>query len=229
VSEAIRLYSRETVKTGRYAVIGAELATARRVWFVLHGYGQLAADILRPFEGVVPADTCVVAPEGLSRFYRDMPRPDGSHLQRVGATWMTRESREDDITDTVRWLQNVHDTVMAEAQQATAIGVLAFSQGVATATRWLAAGDVRLQHWVAWAGGLATDIDHERLRGQLTHTRVTLVVGDADPFVSEEALQVALERLQSWQPTASAQRFSGSHRLDASVLGALLDGLGVSS
>lgn len=225
MADTIRLYSRDTVKTGRYAMIGAEPVTAQRVWFVLHGYGQLAPDILRPFDGVVPADTCVVAPEGLSRFYRDMPRPDGSHLQRVGATWMTREAREDDITDAVRWLQDVHDAVMAEAQQVTATGVLAFSQGVATATRWLAAGHVQPQQWVVWAGGLATDIDHERLRKQLAHTQVTLVAGNADPFVSEEALQLSLDRLRSWQPTAVAQRFVGEHRLDGSVLATLLAGL----
>lgn len=226
MSDTIRLYTRETIKTGRYAMIGAEPVMARRVWFVLHGYAQLASGILRPFQHIVPDDTCVVAPEGLSRFYRDMPRPDGSHLQQVGATWMTRESREDDIADAVRWLQNVHDTVMSEAQQATAVGVLAFSQGVATSTRWLAAGHVRPHHWVPWAGGLATDIDHGRLRRQLERTKVTLVTGDVDPFVSPEALQLSLTRLQSWQPTATVQRFAGEHRLDSATLSALLHGLG---
>ena len=222
MTSPVRWYSRETIKTGRYAMVGAEPAAARRVWFVLHGYGQLAGDILRPFESVVPEDTCVVAPEGLSRFYRDMPRPDGSHLQRVGATWMTKESREDDIADAVRWLQQVYDDVMANAPQATAVGVLAFSQGVATATRWLAAGSVRVQHWVAWAGGLATDINHERLRRQLAHTQVTLVVGDEDPFIPAPAVQHALERLQTWQEKASIARFAGGHRLDADLLTTIL-------
>ncbi|MFY7923741.1 MAG: esterase, partial [Gemmatimonas sp.] len=64
----IRIHTRPTVRTARYSVLGTEPAEAQRVWFVLHGYGQLAPRFLRHFAGAVPPDTCVVAPEGLSRF-----------------------------------------------------------------------------------------------------------------------------------------------------------------
>ncbi len=46
--DSIRLHSREPIRTGRYAVIGAGPADARRVWFALHGYGQLATSFVRP-------------------------------------------------------------------------------------------------------------------------------------------------------------------------------------
>ena len=106
-----RVRERVTQRTARYALLGAEPSRASRIWFALHGYGVLAARFLQPFQGVIPDDTCVVAPEALSRFYLELPRADGSHLQRIGATWLTRESRETEIDDAHHWLHLVHDEV----------------------------------------------------------------------------------------------------------------------
>lgn len=224
MTSSIRLHTRETVRTGRYALIGAEPATARRVWIALHGYGQLAPRFLRPFDGVVPADTCVVAPEGLSRFYREMPKADRSHQQQIGATWMTREQREDDIADALRWLDVVYAEVVG-ARSLDAFGLLGFSQGVATATRWLASRAVRPAAFVVWAGELAHDIDQTRLAAQLADSAVTLVVGERDPFVSAAVREQALAAIRAWHPAAHAVTFDGEHHLDATVLGQLLSEL----
>jgi predicted esterase len=224
MTSSIRLHTRETVRTGRYALIGAEPATARRIWIALHGYGQLAPRFLRPFEGVVPADTCVVAPEGLSRFYREMPKADRSHQQQIGATWMTREQREDDIADALRWLDTVYAEVVG-ARSLDAFGVLGFSQGVATATRWVSSRAVRPAAFVVWAGELAYDIDQTRLASQLTDSAVTLVVGERDPFVSAAVREQALAAIRAWHPAAQAVTFDGEHHLDATVLRDLLASL----
>lgn len=224
MSQAIRTHSQATVRTGRYALIGADPREARRVWFVLHGYGQLASRFLRPFDGLVPADTCVVAPEGLNRFYREMPKADGSHLQKVGATWMTREAREDDIADTLRWLDTVHDAVIG-SRAVEAVGVLGFSQGVATATRWIAQGVVRPSAFVVWAGGLATDVPQQALRERLRQVDVTFIAGDHDPFLTDEARPQAVAALRSIQSQAREVTFHGEHVLDPMTLGPLLAGL----
>ena len=224
----IRVRVRETVRTGRYAVIGADPADARRIWFALHGYGQLAPRFLRPFEGIVPPDTCVVAPEGLSRFYMDMPRVDGGHLQRVGATWMTREARELDIADTMRWLDVVHDEVMASSSARGSLascGILAFSQGVATAMRWVAHGTVRPATFVAWAGGLAHDVNKERFAEQMSEATVVLVAGDRDGFATAEARTAILQGFKEYKPSAREILFPGEHHLDPGVLAMLMDGL----
>ena len=78
-------------RTARYHVLG-DPATARMVWVLLHGYGQLARFFLNKFEGLEDG-LLIAAPEGLSRFYLD------AQHQRVGATWMTREDREHEIGD----------------------------------------------------------------------------------------------------------------------------------
>jgi predicted esterase len=224
MTHAIRSVTQETVRTGRYAMLGADPAIARRVWFVLHGYGQLAERFLRPFDGIVPDDTCIVAPEGLNRFYREMPKSDGSHLQKVGATWMTREAREDDIADTMRWLDTVHHAVIG-TRAVEAVGVLGFSQGVATATRWIAQGAVRPSAFVVWAGGLATDVPQQALRDRLRQVEVTFIAGDHDPFLSEESRPHAMAALRSIQSAAREVTFHGEHTLDPFTLGPLLAGL----
>ena len=224
----IRPFTRETVRTGRYALIGAEPGNACRFWFVLHGYGGLAHRFLRAFSGIVPADTCVVAPEGLSRFYHDMPSADGAHLQRVGATWMTREARELDIADTMRWLDGVHDDVLAPARAhgtPVSCGLLGFSQGVATAMRWAADGAIRPRSFVAWAGGVAVDVHAERFTARVAGAAVVLVAGEQDTFVTPQLRTTVLDSLRRYNPAAREIVFPGEHSLDPTVLSTLLQEL----
>lgn len=226
----LEVRERQTARTGRYVVMGAPPARARRVWFVLHGYGMLATRFARAFEASIPEDTCVIAPEGLSRFYLEMPRPDGGHLQRVGATWLTRESRETEIRDTHHWLNGVHDDVVAECVGATGraplTGVLGFSQGVATAMRWIASGHVAPAMFVAWAGGLAADVDAVAFTAKMRSAETVLVVGHADPFATPAAASAIIESLAALAVPHRTQSFEGAHHLDAPTLGALLSVMG---
>ncbi len=222
----IRVVERETTRTARYATLGAEPEDAACVWFVLHGYGQLAARFVRPFEGVVPPDTCVIAPEALSRFYLEAPRTDGGHLQRVGASWLTREARELEIRDAMRWLTSLAHEVISRSTgargAAPAVGVLGFSQGVVTALRWIASGGVRPTHVIAWAGGFAHDVDAVVLRSALSRSALTLVAGDEDHFATPEMLAQFRASAQAVHPSPVERRFMGAHRLDSSLLRELL-------
>jgi hypothetical protein len=58
-------------RTARYYQLGTISTDTRRIWFVCHGYGQLAAYFIRHFAHLTAADPylVVIAPEGLSRFY----------------------------------------------------------------------------------------------------------------------------------------------------------------
>lgn len=222
----IRIHERETIRTGRYAMAGVEPSHASRIWIVLHGYGQLAPRFLRPFEGIIPADTCVVAPEGLSRFYLELPRVDGGHLQRVGATWLTRESRDTEIADAHRWLDGVHDDVVGASWRARGmaptIGVLGFSQGVATAMRWVASGTVHVRCFVAWAGGLAQDVNPSAFRDKISAADLVLVAGDRDGFATETAREKIREEFATLHDAPREITFDGEHHLDATVLSSLL-------
>ena len=222
----IRIHERPTIRTGRYAMAGAEPSDAARIWIVLHGYGQLAPRFLRPFVGIIPRDTCVVAPEGLSRFYLEGPRADGGHLQRIGATWLTRESRDTEIADAHRWLDGVYADVVGASMRtrriAPTIGVLGFSQGVATAMRWIASGTVQARCFVAWAGGLAQDVNKTAFRDNVSTADIVLVAGERDAFATTEARDKIRTEFATLHHAPREIIFDGEHHLDATVLSTLL-------
>ena len=90
-------------RTASYQQLGTLSARTRRVWFVCHGYGQLAAYFVRHFAFLAEADptTVVIAPEGLSRFYLT------GNGGRVGASWMTRDDRLHEIADHINFLNQL--------------------------------------------------------------------------------------------------------------------------
>jgi len=227
-----RVRERQTPRTARYVVLGADPTTARRIWFVLHGYGMLAERFVRPFASVIPADTCIVAPEALSRFYIDMPRADGGHVQRVGATWLTRESRDSEIVDAHQWLTLVHDEVVSESTHARGLrpitAVLGFSQGVATATRWISTGGVAPMQFVAWAGGLAADVDQAAFNAAMGSGELLIVSGTQDPFATETVRDTLELAVQALAVRSRRLSFEGAHHLDTPLLGTLLAALGAS-
>src|SRR2546425_6931053 len=92
-----------TSRSARYFTLGSPQHAAD-VWLVCHGYGQLASRFLERFRPLEAERRCIVAPEGLSRFYLT----DSPAERRVGASWMTREDRLHEIDDYVRYLDGVY-------------------------------------------------------------------------------------------------------------------------
>lgn len=197
-----------------------DAAGATDLWIILHGYGQLAGDFLAAAGGLPGPGRLVVAPEALSRFYGQAA--DGaSHVGApVGASWMTREDRDHEIEDYVGYLDVVLSRVMAALVQAPRIHVLGFSQGVATAARWVAAGGVRPATLVLWGSLPPGDLD-EAGRQRFDGLDVRIVHGTADHLISADAVRTAVTRLQRAGAQVRVETFEGGHRLDRAVLGAL--------
>lgn len=216
-----------TARTARYFTLGAPPSETKRVWFALHGYAQLAARFLRHFKDIVPADTLIVAPEALSRFYLELPRADRKHMERVGAAWMTREDRLADVADTRAWLDSVYRKIMDDVIRATGhtpeVTVLAFSQSVAITMRWIAGGVVHPARVIMWAGSLANDVDPDEFRSGLGNAEVILVAGELDHFLTEKARATILGQ---WHALGVNPREiiydDGVHELEPSVLATLL-------
>ena len=201
-------------RTARYHVLG-DPATARMVWVVLHGYGQLARFFLNKFEGLEDG-LLIAAPEGLSRFYLD------AQHQRVGATWMTREDREHEIGDQLSYLDALAASLLDGCPQAEGLGVLGFSQGVATACRWTALGKANAQHLVLWGGSMPPDLDRSLMRERWGGMQVHLVQGEKDELVPEEVVRANAAILQRAQVEHAVHHHAGGHALDAVLLGRLL-------
>ena len=201
-------------KAARYYTLG-DARTAKSVWFVLHGYGQLARYFLRAFEGL-EKDLLIVAPEGLSRFYTD-----AGH-SRVGATWMTREDREREIEDHVAYLDLLADRIKHECPQAQHGQVLGFSQGVATAARWSVHGRTPLHRLVLWGGGLPAELNADRVKAEWKDKHVDLVAGQTDAIVTEEQGRQQDALLNAAGVPNAYHLHPGGHALDPLTLSHLL-------
>lgn len=200
-------------RTARYAAVGGG-AHVSELCFVLHGYGELAAPFLENFRALATARRRIVAPEGLSRFYL---RGTGGD---VGASWMTRIARETEITDQGLFLDAVRHEV-GHAHAAARLRVLGFSQGTATACRWVARGTFAVERLVLWGGGVPPDLGPKEL-ARLRDIELVLVVGDRDRFLYDGALARELEHLRRSNLTARIVRFAGGHELHAATLADVL-------
>ncbi|HEY7686648.1 MAG TPA: hypothetical protein VH833_11130 [Gemmatimonadales bacterium] len=198
-------------RTARYFTLGPAATTAREVWVVLHGYGQLAARFLRAFAPLDDGARCIVAPEGLSRFYAETGRND-----KIGASWMTREDRLAEIDDYVRYLDALYDEVMRGAK--VPVTVLGFSQGTATAARWLAQGNVRAGRLILWGGEVPPDLDLAAVRQRWEKSDVTLVVGSEDPYITPKVLARDEQRLREHGIAFRVEGFEGGHEIVREVL-----------
>ena len=197
-------------RTARFHFLG-DPATASRIWIVLHGYGQLARFFLNKFEGC-GRDLCIVAPEGLNRFY-----VDEAH-QRVGATWMTREDRENEIRDHVEYLDRLADDLRTKARPGTPLCVLGFSQGVATACRWALRGTTDVWRMVLWGGSIPPEIDRDRMQYRWKDLQVDVVHGTLDRLVPMSETERSIERLTAASVARALHVFEGGHDLEPVLL-----------
>ena len=194
-----------TSRTARYFTLGVE--NAAEVWFVCHGYGQLAPRFLERFRPIEAAGRCIVAPEALSRFYLT----DSPAERRVGASWMTREDRLHEIDDYVRYLDGVYRKV---ADPETRVAALGFSQGTATVCRWAALGSSRIHRLILWGGEVPPDLDLTRLRVP----NLTLVYGTQDQFFTPKVVAATEARLREHKIGYELVSFDGAHEIDEPTL-----------
>ena len=199
-------------RTARVTTLGTP-STAETWWIVLHGYGQLATDFVSHFEPIVAPDRAVVAPEALSRFYVDGLE---TH-EEVGASWMTRAAREEEIHDYVAYLDRVVEHFRPDGPSPS-IRVLGFSQGAATASRWAVLGDTTVDRLVLWGGAPPPDLDLSAHAEALRGMDLTLVVGTDDPYVTPERQAAVEQQLAEHDIPVTLHTFEGGQRLDAATL-----------
>lgn len=184
----------------------------KHVWIVLHGYGQLPHFTLRKFQSLFSPERCFIAPEGLHRFYLD------GTSGRVGASWMTKEARLDDMADQAAYLDQVFDRIAMDAPQAQ-VHVLGFSQGVSTAFRWVNhRNGLGIKSLTAWAGSFPPDIDYNLRAHAFTHLQLNAFSGTKDVLVPVEMVKEHLRMLKIAGIEMNQHRYDGDHRLYPEIL-----------
>ena len=193
-------------KTCRYVTYG-NITTAKTIWFTLHGYGQLAKYFIKNFTSLYPDENFVVAPEGFHRFYLDGMKG------RVGASWMTSEDRLTDISDYVNYLDLLYQDLSKQAIEGHKLIVLGFSQGVATASRWMALGNTIPDCALFWAGSFPPDLQPTDSKRWFNDIPTFCVVGNEDEYISEEHIEKAKEHFRSLGINPEWLRYKGGHKI----------------
>lgn len=206
-------------RTARYYLLGGRAnVVPRAIWFVLHGYGQLAGDFIRYFGDLAADDTLVVAPEAMNRFYLVTADKVPARDRPVGATWMTREDRDSEIADYVELLDALYDDVASESVRAGArVHVVGFSQGAATASRWLTHGRAQVHRLVLWGGLIPPDTDLSHGQRSLRDVPLTIVAGRRDQYVDDLALAAERARLDAAGIRYELIQFDGGHVVSRAV------------
>ncbi len=210
-------------RTARYYTIGKLTDKTKNIWFCLHGFGQLAQYFGRKFSDLDDGQTLIVVPEGLSRMYLN------TDYQRIGASWMSREDRDHEISDYVIYLNSLYDLILDNRNPVEAsltITLFGFSQGAATACRWLNNGHIHVDRLIIWAGyfpqGLTNLIDAKKF----TDTEMHYVYGGQDEYIREIAdIDGYINRLKTDVSNLQITVFDGGHRVEPAVLKKLLTAL----
>jgi predicted esterase len=199
----------------RYYKLGEITSDTKHCWFVLHGQGQLAEFFIQKFKLLENPGTCIIAPEGLSRYY--LHGING----RVGSTWMTKENRSMDIENYINYLNTLYDKLAIPEN--VKITVLGFSQGAATASRWVMDNKINFQRLLLWGGIFPPDMNFEKGQHLLKQKEIITINGITDPFMRDEQfaeMRNLAERL-SIQP--SEITFEGGHDIDEAPLRMLIN------
>jgi predicted esterase len=206
-------------RTVRYYTLGELNSKTKSVWFVIHGYGQLAQFFIKKFVQIQDEETVVIAPEAISRFYLD------DKYNRVGASWMTKDLRQSEIDEYVAYLNQVYGKVLKDSDLTDVeVNLLGFSQGCATVCRWLGDGHIKCNRLLLWAGFFSNGISEVIEPKKLHNIKTYYVYGDNDEFLTAYP-----EIAQKFQENMIAEinpeiiSFEGKHTIDEATLKEIVD------
>ncbi|MEN9440254.1 MAG: hypothetical protein RLZ33_330 [Bacteroidota bacterium] len=197
----------QSSKTFRYFTLGNP-EKAKKILFVLHGYGQLPEYFIQKFNDL-GEDYFIIAPEGMHRFY--LKGSSG----RVGASWMTKEERLTDISDTISYLNTLY-TQVAQQFDMNQISILGFSQGAAAAARWFYSNEKLASQLIIWASVFPPDLERSSEINPSNSLSNKFVIGKQDEFFDEQQQN---ELMHFYKENGfEVFRFDGKHDIDPSTL-----------
>jgi len=199
----------EVSKTARFFTHGQE--DAPEIWYLLHGYGMTAFSMLKSVAVDSENNYLWVAPEGLSRFYWN------GFSGPVVASWMTKDDRENEIRNYVDYLNALNAKVNTKQKP---INILGFSQGVATACRWLAYAPLTFNKIVLWAGEPPADIDYQQQQHKFKS--LSVVYGKEDPFFQSAQIDKINTLFQATKIDFKLISFEGKHELNKELMASII-------
>ena len=197
-------------KTARYFTLGELNEHTKKVWFVLHGFGQMAGSFIKNFEALQNEHTFIVAPEALNHFY--LKGAGGN----VGATWMTKEDRLNEIKDYTNYLDALYEQFELEQYPETKVIALGFSQGASTVTRWANATRHRIDTLIVYAGEVAAEVLPVSEHSPLHKTDNHYICGTQDSIFTPPLVEQVKANYTSMNFTYTS--FNGGHEIQPDTL-----------
>ncbi|GMQ81511.1 MAG: esterase [Rhodothermia bacterium] len=204
-------------RTARYFTVGEIRPDVTEVWFGLHGYGQTALEFVQPFRAHYREDRLVISPEALSRFYRR------NRDHEIGASWMTSEDRKVEIRDYVDYLNRLYEGLVEQGiNKDASVVVLGFSQGAATASRWLASGTVFASRLILWGGLPAFELCDENFQTSVSAVSTTLVTGTSDQYMPPDRAKEVASLISIDDRPVKTLIYDGPHEINPAMLTQLM-------
>ncbi|PSL05723.1 alpha/beta hydrolase [Cecembia rubra] len=186
------------------------------ILFALHGYGQLSEFFLRKLSPLFKEDRLIVVPEATNYSYLE------GFSGRVGANWMTRHERASAIINNNQFLNGILESLWIKYKEKPKLKVLGFSQGAATATRWVSQLSVPVERLILWGGGFAHDLEPGMAQEKLNDSLCYLAIGEQDHFLTPESLQKQDQLVKDLGIKAKKVYYPGGHEIDVELLEQLL-------
>ena len=195
-------------KTGKYSQIGKCSKKINNVWIVLHGYGMLSEYFVKKFECIINETTLVIAPEATNRFYlRD-------NYTRVGASWMTKLDREQEISDNILFLDKLFSIIKKEiGHDNFKLNTLGFSQGGPALVRWLMSNKLNTNSLILWGSDIPKDSLVTENKSRWNSINLKIVIGKNDEYINEEKKQEFVGVVKSYGLKYELIEYEGSHKI----------------
>ena len=203
-------HSIKVENTAHYVSLGELNRGTKEIWIVCHGYGQLAKFFIRKFKILQKEGVHIVAPQGFHKFYLK------GFSGRVGASWMTKENRDDEITDHCNFLEQLTDHLIHSASKNCKINVLGFSQGAATISRWSLKTKYSVNTFVLWAGKIASDFDFDKYKSKHPNTNNYIIFGTRDQFYPVKTIKEYKTEMKELDATWIS--YDGDHSIHSDTL-----------
>jgi predicted esterase len=194
----MRMLSIPTTTHGRLVVEDAD-GTPAGLIVAFHGYAQSPDETLTDVRKIPGTGAWTVASvQGLHRFYN-------RNSDKVIASWMTRQDRDDAIADNVAYVDRAIDAVGA----AGPIVFVGFSQGASMAYRAAVLGSHRAAGVIALGG----DIPPEVKSGEILRPwpAVLIGAGERDTWFTPAKAEADAAFLAAQQVPHEVVRFTGAH------------------
>lgn len=184
----------------------------KNVWIVLHGIGYLSKYFIKYFDELNTEENYIIAPQAPSKYYLK------NEYKHVGASWLTKENTLTETKNVITYLNTVFKA--ENLPKHCRLLIFGFSQGVSIATRWVASEKIRCDDLILYAGGIPNELIPQDLSFlKENNTRVTVLVGDSDEYMTAERLKKESERIQAlFGERAHQTVFKGGHEVKKELI-----------